>query len=625
MSERRYREVKRAQAENIPATIARILSYLKKHAGKMTIAVVGVVMVSISNVASSYFFSPIIDDYIVPLIGEENPDLTGFAQMLVLIGCLYLLGIISSWVWRKMVSLVSTGVLHDLRTELFEHMQDMEVKFYDTHTNGELMNYYTNDIDSIRPLLSEGLPTALSTILTLGGVVIMMFVLNVRLALISVASLAVMGVITFFLSKASNKYFKGIMAANSNITGYVEEMFQGQKVVKVFNHEEKAMEEFEVYAEDAYHASMMSNSMSGMLMPINGNLAYITFALISVVGAWMCIQGEVTLGVLSSFLLYSRQVAGPINNICQQFNGIMMSIAGAERVFKVLDTPTEVDDGKILLVNALKDEDGSLTETSERTGVFAWKNTDGSLVELKGDIRLNHVTFGYEENKTVLDDISLYAKPGQKIAFVGSTGAGKTTITNLINRFYDVNEGSVTYDGIDIKDIKKSSLRQSLGVVLQDTNLFSGTILDNIRYGKLDATDQECIAAAKLANADSFIKRLPDGYNTMLSANGANLSQGQRQLLNIARAAVANPPVLILDEATSSIDTHTERLIEKGMDQLMAGRTVFVIAHRLSTVRNSNAIIVLEHGKIIERGDHDALLANKGRYYQLYTGKAELD
>ncbi|MDO4378569.1 MAG: ABC transporter ATP-binding protein [Erysipelotrichia bacterium] len=626
MSEKHYRQLRTARAENIPATVKRIFSYLKAYKVQMVIVLICIVIGALTNVASSYFITPVIDKYVEPYIGQTNPDLTQFIRMLYILASIYLSGTIASYIWRKLMSLVTTGLLHDIRTQLFNKMQNMSVKFYDTHTHGELMNFYTNDVDTIRPLVADTFPQLISTIISVSGVIIMMFRQNLILAAIAVLSLVVMSFITYYLGKFGRKYFIQVQKNVSDINGYCEEMFQGLKVIKVFQHEEESIKEFKKYNDRMYSVAVMSNTFGGMLMPINGNLAYVTYAIIAMVGAKLAIDGNITIGTLASFLLYTRQIAGPISNLSQQFNGMMMAISGAERVFNLIDSPNEVDDGKIVLVNVVKNSDGTLTETDKKTDDYAWKNPqDNSLTELKGDIRLHNVTFSYEPNKIVLNDVSLYAKPGQKIAFVGSTGAGKTTITNLINRFYDVEQGSITYDGINIKDIKKSSLRSSLGVVLQDTNLFSGTVLENIRYGNLQATDEQCIEAAKLANADSFISRLPEGYNTMLTANGMNLSQGQRQLLNIARAAVADPPVLILDEATSSIDTHTERLIEKGMDKLMKGRTVFVIAHRLSTVRNSNAIIVLEHGQIVERGDHDDLLEQKGRYYQLYTGKAELD
>jgi len=625
MSETKYRQLRTPRAENIPKTVKRIFRYLNQYPWQMFLVFFCLIISALANVASSYFFTPIIDHYVVPYIGQENPDLTEFIRMLMMMGGIYVTAVIASWIWNRMMSHVTTGVLNDVRQQLFAKMQDMPVSFYDSHTHGELMNFYTNDVDTMRPLLAETLPTAFSTLFNIVGVFIMMLRLNVYLTVVAFISIMLMALVTYVLGKSGRKYFIQIQKSVSNINGYVEEMFQGQKVVKVFNHEEEAVRGFKKYNDETFHASVMTNTFAGMLMPINANLSYVTYAIVAVLGARLCIEGKMSLGILSSFLLYTRQIAGPISNLSQQFNGMMMAISGAERVFRIIDSKPETDEGRIELVN-VRYEDGQMKEVAEVTNDYAWKDpATGELTALKGDIRLKNVTFGYEENKVVLKNISLYAKPGQKIAFVGSTGAGKTTITNLINRFYDVDEGEITYDGINIKKIRKAALRNSLGVVLQDTNLFSGTVMENIRYGNLQASDEQCKEAARLANADGFIQRLPQGYNTMLSANGANLSQGQRQLLNIARAAVANPPVLILDEATSSIDTHTERLIEKGMDKLMAGRTVFVIAHRLSTIRNSNAIIVLEHGEIIERGDHDELLKQQGRYYQLYTGKAELD
>ncbi len=625
MSELKYRALRTPRANDIPKTVKRIFSYLNRYPFAVFMVFTCLIISALTMVASSYFFTPIIDNYVIPYIGQENPDLSEFIRMLTIMGIIYLTGVIAQWVQNRLMSLVTTGVLNDVRKQLFAKMQNMEIRFYDTHTHGELMNFYTNDVDIMRPLLAETLPTAFSTLFNIVGVFFMMFRLNFYLTVVAAISIVIMMVITYLLGKSGRKYFIQIQRCVSNINGYVEEMFQGQKVVKVFNHEEEAVAGFEKYNDEAFYASVMTNTFAGMLMPINMNLSYITYAVVAVLGARLCIEGRMSLGILSSFLLYTRQISGPISNLSQQFNGMMMAISGAERVFNIIDSASETDEGRYELVN-VRYVDGQAQKCEEVTNDYGWMDPgSGEIIPLKGDIRLHDVTFGYEENKTVLKNVSLYAKPGQKIAFVGSTGAGKTTITNLINRFYDVDQGKITYDGIDIRDIKKASLRNSLGVVLQDTNLFSGTVMDNIRYGNLEASDEQCIEAAKLANADSFIRRLPKGYDTMLTANGANLSQGQRQLLNIARAAVANPPVLILDEATSSIDTHTERLIEKGMDKLMAGRTVFVIAHRLSTIRNSNAIIVLEHGEIIERGDHDELLANKGRYYQLYTGKAELD
>jgi len=629
MTERHYRQIRTARAQDVPAAIARTFSYMKAYGAKTWFIIAGIVVSSAASVASAYFFTPIINDYIVPYIGHQDADLSGFTAMLVVMAAIYLAGVAASLTFRKLLSIVSTGILDDLRRDLFNKMQDLPVRFFDTHTHGQMMIYYTNDIDTMRPMIAETFPQFLETVLTVVGTFVMMGILNLRLMLVALAMLAVMLVVTFRLGTKSQRHFTLLQRQVSDINGYIEEMFSGQKVIKVFNHEQQSIAEFKQLDDDLYASSVRTNAYASMLMPINGNISYATYALVAVLGAKMCIDGSMTLGVLASFLMYVRQFMGPISNLSMQFNGFMMALAGAERVYKLMDEPSEADQGDITLVNVSVAADGTLNQTEVKTDAWAWRRPlpDGGaeLVRLRGDVRLNHVTFSYVEGKTVLQDVSLYAKPGQKIALVGSTGAGKTTITNLLNRFYDVPDGSITFDGIPVDRIRKADLRRSIGMVLQDTNLFSGTVMDNIRYGRLDATDAECMAAAQRCNADSFIERLPQGYQTVLTANGSNLSQGQRQLLNIARCAVADPPVMILDEATSSIDTHTERLIEKGMDELMHGRTTFVIAHRLSTVRNANAIIVLEHGRIVERGDHDALLALKGRYYQLYTGKAELD
>ncbi len=629
MADNNYRQLRTSRANDVLGTICKCFAYIGKHYRLAFIAaIIFIILSSLTGVVSSYLFTPIINNYIVPYIGQENPDLSGFVRMLGVMIAVYASGLLSSFAFSKLISIVSTGVLNEMRQDLFRVMEKLPVRFFDTRTHGEVMNYYTNDIDTIRPMIADGFPTLITTMITIVGCFIFMFSLNVRLSLIMLVVLIVMFFATYFLASGSRKTFAGLQKQVSNINGYTQEMFSGQKVIKVFNHEKETIEGFEAFNKQLYDYSLRTNAYASVLMPINGNLAYIAYAIVAVVGSRMCIDGTMRIGDLASFLLFVRQFAGPISNLSQQFNGIMMSLAGAERVFDLMDKEAELDYGIIELVNIEEDKE-ELIETKAKTNRWAWKIPvePPKYVELKGDIRLNNVTFRYVENKTILNDISLYAKPGQKVAFVGSTGAGKTTITNLINRFYDVEdqEGMITFDGIPIKEIRKDDLRRSVGVVLQDTNLFSGTIMDNIRYGRLDATDEECIAAAKISNADSFIERLPHGYQTMLTANGMNLSQGQRQLLNIARCAVADPPVMVLDEATSSIDTHTEKLIEKGMDELMKGRTTFVIAHRLSTVRNADAIIVLEHGQIIERGNHDDLIAQKGRYYQLYTGKAELD
>ena len=629
MADTGYRQLRTSRANDVTGTIKRTFSYINKHyKWRFALAIFFVLLSSLAGVISSYLFTPIINNYIVPYIGQENPDLSGFISMLVIMGVVYIVGVLSSFIFQKLISIISTGMLDDMRQDLFAVMEKLPIRFFDSRTHGEIMNFYTNDIDTIRPMIADGFPTLITTVSTILGCFILMFTLNISLTLIVLAMLIIMLFVTFKLAKGSRKTFAGLQREVSNVNGYAQEMFAGQKVIKVFNHEDETIEGMEKFASNLYDYSVRTNAYASMLMPINANLSYITYAIVAVIGGKMCINGSLRVGDLASFLLFVRQFAGPISNISQQFNGIMMSLAGAERVFDLMDKENELDYGIIELVNVEKDSE-ELIETNKKTNRWAWKIPidPPKYVELKGDIRLNNVTFSYVENKPVLKNISLYAKPGQKIAFVGSTGAGKTTITSLINRFYDIDDvnGNITFDGIPIKEIKKDDLRRSVGEVLQDTNLFSGTIMDNIRYGRLDATDEECIAAAKRCNASSFIERLPHGYQTMLTANGANLSQGQRQLLNIARAAVADPPVMVLDEATSSIDTHTEKLIEKGMDELMKGRTTFVIAHRLSTVRNANAIIVLEHGEIVERGDHEELLKQKGRYYQLYTGKAELD
>lgn len=629
MADKNYRQLRTSRANDVPGTIKKTFEYINRHYKvHFAIAIVFIIISSFTGVVTSYMFTPIINNYIVPYIGNPNPDLSGFISMLYVMAGIYVLGVIASYAYTKLISIVSTGMLNDMRQDLFRVMEKLPVSFFDTHTHGEIMNYYTNDIDTIRPMIADSFPTLITTTITIVGCFIFMFIINVNLAFIMVFVLLGMFFVTYYLAKSSRKTFAGLQRQISNVNGYVQEMYSGQKVVKVFNHEEEAQAGFQEINNQLYEYSIRTNAYASILMPVNANIAYIAYAVVSVIGGKMCIDGSMQIGDLAAFLLFVRQFAGPISNLSQQFNSIMMSLAGAERVFDLMDKASELDYGIIELVNVEEDKE-ELVETDKKTRRWAWKIPvdPPKYVELKGDIRLDDVTFRYVENKDILKHVSLYAQPGQKIAFVGSTGAGKTTITSLINRFYDVEdgEGMITFDGIPIKEIKKDDLRKSVGEVLQDTNLFSGTIMENIRYGRLDATDEECIAAAKISNADSFIERMPHGYNTMLTANGANLSQGQRQLLNIARCAVADPPVMVLDEATSSIDTHTEKLIEKGMDELMRGRTTLVIAHRLSTVRNSNAIMVLEHGEIIERGSHDDLIDQKGRYYQLYTGKAELD
>ncbi|MBR3304500.1 MAG: ABC transporter ATP-binding protein [Christensenellaceae bacterium] len=626
-TKRGYRQVRTARPDDIGKTIKRIFSYMFKNKWQVALVIFFILMSSVTGIISSYVFKPIINDYVVPFIGQKDPDLTSFAVMLSVMALIYLLGLLSTYGRSKMMSIISTGVLGQIRRDLFNHLQDLPISYYDTHTHGMIMNFFTTDTDTMRQMIADTFPQFISSIITVVGTFTMMMVLSPILTLITIGMLIIMLIITYVLGKQSRENFKIIQRAAGDLNGYGEEMISGQKVIKVFSYEQTIKEGFFEIAEEMRVAATKANSAANMLMPITANLSYVAFALSAGVGAYLTIQGRFDVGSLAAFLMYCRQFAGPISMLAQQFNYVMSALAGAERVFNLLDMPSEVDNGKVVLVNAVEDEDGNLTECDHRTGVWAWKDPENgnALTKVRGDVRFDHVEFSYVPGKVVLKDISLFAKPGQKIALVGSTGAGKTTITNLINRFYDVQKGTITYDGIDVKKIKKDDLRRSLGMVLQDTNLFAGTVMENIRYGRLDATDEEVIAAAKLANAHSFITRLPQGYNTVLTANGSNLSQGQRQLLNISRAAVASPPVLILDEATSSIDTRTEHLIEAGMDEIMRGRTVFIIAHRLSTVRNSNAIMVMEHGEIIERGDHEQLLELKGRYYQLYTGKAELD
>ncbi|MBR6408145.1 MAG: ABC transporter ATP-binding protein [Clostridia bacterium] len=615
---------------NFGQTIKRILSYMGKYRIQLVFVVVCIIVSAGAGVAGNYFLKPIINDYIVPYVGRENPDLSGFISLLITLAAIYLAGVLSTFIYSRLMVNISTGVLKNVRTDLFNRLQDLPVKYHDKHTHGELMSRFTNDTDAMREMISQSIPNLISSLITIVGVFVMMLILSPLLTLMIVVMLIIMMFAVRFIGSRSGKLFVRQQEQLGVVNGYIEEMTEGQKVVKVFCHEERSKERFDEINGELFKAASGAHTFANILMPIMGNLGYLNYALTAAVGGVLAINGlgGLDLGTLGSFLTYSRNFTMPITQISQQMNNILMALAGAERVFDLIDQQPEIDEGYVCLVNARRGAGGEIEESRKRTGLWAWKHphSDGTVTytELKGDIRFEDVTFGYEENKTVLQNISLYAKPGQKIALVGSTGAGKTTITNLVNRFYDVPDGKIRYDGININKIKKPDLRRSIAMVLQDTHLFTGTVMENIRYGKLDASDEECVAAARLANADSFIRHLPDGYNTLLTADGANLSQGQRQLLNIARAAVADPPVLVLDEATSSIDTRTEAMIEKGMDKLMQGRTVFVIAHRLSTVRNSDAIMVMEHGQIIERGNHDALIALKGKYYQLYTGMFEL-
>lgn len=606
-------------------TLRRILSYMAPYRFQLVIVLISIVISAGAGVAGTYLLKPVLNEYIVPFIGQKGVDMRGFATVLLIMLGIYTIGALTSYIYSRLMMTISTGALNNIRKDMFSHMEDLPIRYFDTHTHGEVMSRYTNDTDTLREMLSQSLPQTISSVITVAGTFVMMIILSPLLMLLVLLSLGLILLIIRGIGGKSAKYFGAQQQRIGALNGYIEEMIEGQKVVKVFNHESEAIDGFDTLNEGLREASTGANTFASILMPIMGNMSHIHYALTAIAGAALVIAGRLDIGSVTAFLQYTRSFFNPITQLSQQFNAILMALAGAERIFEMLDTPVEADKGYVELVNAKRLADGTLAETSEHTGLWAWKNPHrGTYTELCGDVVFEDVSFGYESGKIVLHDISLYAKPGQKIAFVGATGAGKTTITNLINRFYDIQAGKIRYDGINIEKIKKPDLRRSLSTVLQDTHLFTGTVRENIRYGKLDATDEDIVRAAKLANAHFFIDHLPQGYDTVLTADGANLSQGQRQLIAIARAAVADPPVLILDEATSSIDTHTEALIEKGMDSLMKGRTVFVIAHRLSTVRNAQAIMVLDHGRIIERGTHDDLLAEKGQYYQLYTGAFEL-
>lgn len=613
--------------QNTFATLRRIFSYMSEFKLKIIVIFIAIIISSVASVAGTYMIKPIIDNYIEPFIGKENPDLSKFIGMLFLMSFIYIIGAASSWLFNRVMISVATKTLYKIRVDMFSKMESLPIKFFDTHTHGEIMSRYTNDSDALREMLTNSIAQFISSGITVVSVFCMMLVLSWQLTIIVVAMLAVILLVIKNIGGKSGKYFKDQQRAIGAANGYIEEMIEGQKVVKVFCHEEKSKEGFEKINERLREASTNANTYANILMPVMNNLSYIHFAVTAMAGGIIAVLGYITFGAAAAFLQYTRQFAMPITQISQQLNAVLSALAGAERIFNLIDEQPETDNGYVTLVYAKKDENGVLSEADRRTGIWAWKHPhhDGTLTytEVRGKVTFDNVFFGYNEDKTVLNGITLYAKPGQKIAFVGSTGAGKTTITNLINRFYDVPDGKIRYDDININKIKKADLRRSQSIVLQDTHLFTGTIADNIRYGKLGASDEEVRSAAVLANAETFIKHLPDGYNTVITGDGGNLSQGQRQLLAIARAAVADPPVLILDEATSSIDTRTESLIEKGMDSLMDGRTVFVIAHRLSTVRNSHAIMVMENGRIIERGNHNDLIERHGRYYQLYTGMFE--
>ena len=621
------------KASNPKKTLLRLLSYLKKYTPTLVLVLVCILLASVAQAQGSRALGPLVDDYILPMVEQGSTDFSPLFGYLVKLACIFGLGILGSFLYNYLMVGVTQGVQKTIRDDLFTKMQRLPLRYFDSHPAGDIMSRYTSDIDTLRQVLSQSLPQCVSSLVTLIVVLINLIDTSWILTIVMAFTVALIIYVTKVLASKSAGYFIGQQKALGAVNGYIEEMISGQKVVKIFNHEEVCKESFDKINEELRANAYNAGKFSNMLGPINNNLGYVQYAVLAIFGGLICIKSDgrlLTLGSLMAFMVLSRSFNMPITQISNQVNAIVMALAGAERIFTLMDEAPEEDQGYVTLVNAHIDADGTVHECPERTGHWAWRHphqADGSVTytELKGDITMEHVDFGYVPEKTVLHDVTLYAHPGQKIAFVGATGAGKTTITNLINRFYDIADGKIRYDGINVNKIRKPDLRRSLGVVLQETNLFTGTVMDNIRYGKLDATDEECIHAAKLANADDFITRLPDGYDTMLTANGGNLSQGQRQLIAIARAAVADPPVMILDEATSSIDTHTEALVQAGMDALMKGRTVFVIAHRLSTVRNSDCIMVLDHGRIIERGTHDDLIAQKGTYYQLYTGAFELE
>ena len=619
-------------SKNTAKTAKRLLKYVTgMYKVQFVIVFVCILLSSVASISVSLSLKFLLDDFIIPLIGQKQPNFAELYQAMAVLGCIFLVGVVSTFVYTRMMVTIGQGVLKQVRDDMFEHMQTLPIRYLDQNTNGSIMSLYTNDTDTLRQMINQSIPQALMSFFTIIVTFISMLILSPLLTVLAVVMIGVLLLVTKKIGGNSGKFFVRQQIALADVTGYVEERMNGQRVVKVFNHENKSKEEFDKLNEQLFESAANANTFANMMGPVIGNIGNLQFVLTAVLGGFLSVRGVggITLGVMASYLQFTKSFTQPFMQVAQQFNSIVMALAGAERIFNLIDEEPEMDEGYVELVNAKKDAQGNIVECKERTGMWAWKHpheADGTVTytELKGDVRFEDVTFGYNSDKVILQDISLFAKPGQKLAFVGSTGAGKTTITNLINRFYDIQGGKIRYDGINITKIKKDDLRRSLGIVLQDTHLFTGTIMENIRYGKLDATDEEVYEAARLSHADQFIRMLPNGYDTVLSGDGEELSQGQRQLLSIARAAVANPPVLILDEATSSIDTRTESIVQKGMDNLMKGRTVFVIAHRLSTIRNSDAIIVLEHGKIIERGDHEDLIQMKGTYYQLYTGKLEL-